>query len=231
MAYGPIRAVRDVDLRVAPGEVVALIGANGAGKSTTLRTIAGLLRPAGGSIRFDDAEVAGARPHRLVRQGLVLVPEGRGILTRLSVLDNLLLGATTRRDRREVAADLERAYARFPTLGERQDQSAGTLSGGEQQMLAIARALMARPRLLMLDEPSLGLAPLVVREIFAAIADLKASGVTILLVEQNARAALEIADRGYVLETGRVAITGPASELLTSDQVVRAYLGELAEAG
>ena len=231
MAYGPIRAVRDVSLEVAPGEVVALIGANGAGKTTTLRTIAGLLRPAGGSIRFAGAAVAGVRPHRLVRQGLVLVPEGRGILTRLTVLDNLLLGATARRDRSEVAADLERAYARFPRLAERRAQSAGTLSGGEQQMLAIARALMARPRLLMLDEPSLGLAPLVVREIFAAIRDLKASGVTILLVEQNARAALEIAERAYVLETGRVALSGPAAELLTSEQVIRAYLGELAEAG
>jgi branched-chain amino acid transport system ATP-binding protein len=230
VAYGPIRAVRGVSLEVAGGEVVALIGANGAGKTTTLRTIAGLLRPTSGAIRYEGVSIAGQRPHRLARRGLVLVPEGRGVLSRLTVLENLLLGAAGRRDRRDVRADLEQVYARFPRLVERQNQLGGTLSGGEQQMLAIGRALMSRPRLLMLDEPSLGLAPLVVRDIFGVVADLKAAGVTILLVEQKARAALEVADRAYVLETGRVALSGPSSELLASERVIRAYLGELVDA-
>jgi branched-chain amino acid transport system ATP-binding protein len=227
--YGSIRAVRGVSLVVNPGEVVALIGPNGAGKTTTLRAIAGLLKPASGELYFDGKEVRGTPPHRLARRGLTLVPEGRGILTRLTVRENLMLGATVRRSGREFHDSLKEVYARFPRLEERYAQNAGSLSGGEQQMLAIGRALMGRPRLLMLDEPSLGLAPLVVREIFAVIAELRRAGTTVLLVEQNARAALGVADRAYVLERGHVAVEGSGEELLAEERMIHAYLGELLE--
>lgn len=227
VSYGPIQAISEIDVTVSTGEVVALIGANGAGKTTLLRTIAGLQQPVGGEIHFDGQEIDGHPPHRLAKKGLNLVPEGRGILTRLSVLENLLLGAMARRNKGEPDQDLEEVYTRFPRLGERRAQNAGSLSGGEQQMLAIGRALMGEPRLLMLDEPSLGLAPLIVREIFAVIAELKEAGTTVLLVEQNARAALKIADRAYVLDQGLVAMEGSAEDLLAEERVVHAYLGDL----
>jgi branched-chain amino acid transport system ATP-binding protein len=217
VAYGPVRAVQGIDLAVREGEVVALLGANGAGKTSTLRTIAGLRRPSGGTIRFAGEEIAGRPPHRLARGGLVLVPEGRGMLPRMSVEENLLLAG--RQD------ELDGAYNRFPLLRERRRQKSGTLSGGEQQMLAIGRALMTRARLLMLDEPSLGLAPLIVREIFGVIGDLHAAGVTVLIVEQNARAALELADRSYLMENGRIVRSGTADELLSERAIVDAYLG------
>jgi len=223
--YGGIQALRDVSLTVNTGEIVTLIGANGAGKSTTLRTISRLINPRSGRIFYDGKEIGSARPDEVVRRGIAQCPEGRRVLTRFSVLENLELGAYTRADRAEIRADIERQFGLFPILGERRNQAAGTLSGGEQQMLAIARAVMSRPRLLLLDEPSLGLAPLIVRDIFAVIRDLHAQGVTILLVEQNAHLALQSADRGYVLEAGRVTIAGPASELANDDRVRRAYLG------
>jgi branched-chain amino acid transport system ATP-binding protein len=217
VSYGPVRAVQGIDLAVQEGEVVALLGANGAGKTSTLRTIAGLQRPRAGTIRFAGQDIAGRPPHRLARSGLVLVPEGRGMLPRLSVEDNLLLAGGQ--------GELERAYARFPLLRDRRRQKAGTLSGGEQQMLAIGRALMTRARLLMLDEPSLGLAPMIVREIFEVIGGLREAGVTILLVEQNARAALELADRSSLMENGRIVRSGTATELLSERAIVDAYLG------
>ena len=204
---------------------MTLIGANGAGKSTTLRSISRIVPIHRGRIAFDARDISGARPSDVVRMGIAQVPEGRRMLARQSVLDNLLLGAYTRSDRAEIQADLERQFARFPRLAERRHQMAGTLSGGEQQMLAIARALMSRPRLLLLDEPSLGLAPLIVRAIFQIIRDLHEAGVTILLVEQNASLALQIADRAYVLEAGRLTISGPAAALLSDERVQRAYLG------
>ncbi|MDQ6602620.1 MAG: ABC transporter ATP-binding protein [Chloroflexota bacterium] len=223
--YGGIQALRDVSLTINAGEIVTLIGANGAGKSTTLRTISRLINPRSGQIFYDGKEISSARPDEVVRRGIAQCPEGRRVLTRFSVLENLELGAYTRADRAEIRADIERQFSLFPILGERRNQPAGTLSGGEQQMLAIARAVMSRPRLLLLDEPSLGLAPLIVRAIFAVIRDLHAQGVTILLVEQNAHLALQSADRGYVLEAGRVTIAGPASALAEDDRVRRAYLG------
>jgi branched-chain amino acid transport system ATP-binding protein len=223
-SYGAIAALRGVSLEVPRGGVVALIGANGAGKSTTLNTISGLLVPRSGSIVFDGREIAGWRADRVAGLGLVQVPEGRQVLAPLTVEENLLLGAYVRRDG-SVRADLDEVYGRFPRLAERRGQPAGLLSGGEQQMLAIGRALMARPRLLMLDEPSLGLAPLIVKEIFRIIAALKQRGATILLVEQNARKALEVSDYAYVLERGRVAGAGPARELAADPRVVEAYLG------
>ena len=223
--YGRVQALEQVSLEVHPGEVVTLIGANGAGKSTTLRSISRIIPIHRGRIAFDARDISGARPSDVVRMGIAQVPEGRRMLARQSVVDNLLLGAYTRADGAEVQADLERKFARFPRLAERRHQMAGTLSGGEQQMLAIARALMSRPRLLLLDEPSLGLAPLIVRAIFQIIRDLHAAGVTILLVEQNASLALQIADRAYVLEAGRLTISGPAAELLRDERVQRAYLG------
>ena len=223
--YGGIQALQDVTLAVYPGEAVTLIGANGAGKSTTLRAISRLLSPRAGQIVYDGRDIGRLRPDEVVRLGIAQCPEGRRVLARQSVLDNLLLGAYTRADRAQVKADIERQFASFPRLAERRAQLAGTLSGGEQQMLAIARALMSRPRLLLLDEPSLGLAPLIVRGIFSIIRELRSTGMTILLVEQNATLALQQADRGYVLEAGRVTISGPAAELLTDERVRQAYLG------
>ncbi len=223
--YGRVQALEQVSLEVHAGEVVTLIGANGAGKSTTLRSISRIIPIHRGRIAFDARDISGARPSDVVRMGIAQVPEGRRMLARQSVVDNLVLGAYTRSDGAEIQADLERQFARFPRLAERRHQMAGTLSGGEQQMLAIARALMSRPRLLLLDEPSLGLAPLIVRAIFQIIRDLHAAGVTILLVEQNASLALQIADRAYVLEAGRLTISGPAAALLSDERVQRAYLG------
>ncbi|MES9996124.1 ATP-binding cassette domain-containing protein [Desulfovibrio aminophilus] len=227
--YGKIHAARRVSLHVKAGEIVALIGGNGAGKTTLLTAVSGLLRPAEGEIALAGESILGLAPERVVRLGLSHVPEGRLVFSPLSVEDNLRLGAYTRRDRegREAAArTLARIYEMFPVLAERRAQAAGTLSGGEQQMLALGRALMAGPRLLLLDEPGMGLAPLVVRDIFRLIVRLRDElGLTVLLVEQNARSALRIADRGYVLETGRIILQGPADELLANKDVQRAYLG------
>jgi branched-chain amino acid transport system ATP-binding protein len=226
LGYGAISAVRDLDLEVSPGELVAVIGANGAGKTTTLNGIAGALPVRAGSILLDGEDITRVPVHQRVGRGMSLVPEGRGIFARLTVAENLDMGAYLRRDPVGVRADLARNYELFPRLAERRSQLAGTLSGGEQQMLAIARALMARPRLLLLDEPSMGLAPLVTRLIFDTIRAIAAERVSILLVEQNARAALELAARAYVLESGEVTLSGPSEGLLTSDAVRRAYLGE-----
>ena len=223
--YGAVKAVREVSLHVDQGEVVTLIGANGAGKSTILRAVSGLARIASGTLRFAGADIAKTRPDAIVRAGLAHCPEGRQVLAKQSIEDNLLLGAYIRNDKDGIARDLENSYAMFPRLRERRRQLAGTLSGGEQQMLAIARALMSSPRLLLLDEPSLGLAPLVVEEIFAILDTLSAQGMTILLVEQNARLALAHSHRGYVLESGQVAATGEAKALLDDDRVLAAYLG------
>jgi branched-chain amino acid transport system ATP-binding protein len=227
--YGKVHAVRRASLHVRPGEVVALIGGNGAGKTTLLATVSGLVRPSGGDILFMDAPITRTAPERIVRAGLSHVPEGRHVFKPMSVEDNLLLGAYCRyslKSRPQVQDDLADVFALFPVLRERRGQAAGTLSGGEQQMLAIGRALMSRPHMLLLDEPSMGLAPQVVRDIFKLIVRLKAErGLTVLLVEQNARAALKIADRGYVLETGRIVLQGPADELLENRDVQRAYLG------
>ena len=226
VSYGGIRAVKGVDLTVEPGELVCLIGANGAGKTTTLRAVTGLVRAAGGRIVYDGAEISGLRVHEIARRGLALVPEGRGVFAQLTIEENLAMGAYARSDAAAVAADMERAYTLFPRLKERRRQTAGTLSGGEQQMLAIARALMGRPKLLLLDEPSMGLAPLMVEKIFEVIRAIAAEGVTLLLVEQNARLALEVSHRGYVLEGGVVAITGEARSLLGDPRIREAYLGE-----
>jgi branched-chain amino acid transport system ATP-binding protein len=226
VSYGAIEALRGVSLEVPAGQVVALIGANGAGKTTTLRAISGMLRPAGGSVRLFGEEVAGLPSHRLVARGMAHAPEGRGIFLNLTVGENLELGAFLRRDRGGIRADLETAFALFPVLAERRGQVGGTLSGGEQQMLAVARALMSRPKLLLLDEPSLGLAPQVVERIFGVLREVNESGVAILLVEQNAHKALQLAHRAYVLETGQVVMTGTGRELLASPEVRKAYLGE-----
>ncbi len=226
VAYGGIKAVRGIDLEVGRGEVVALIGANGAGKSSTLKALSGLLRPSAGRIDYDGAEITGKPAYHLVRRGLAMVPEGRGVFPRLTVAENLAMGAYIHDDRAAVARDFERAYALFPRLAERRAQAAGTLSGGEQQMLAMARALMCRPRLLLLDEPSMGLAPLMVQKIFATVRAVAAEGVTMLLVEQNAKLALETCDRGYVMESGVIVLADNAKTLLSSPQVRQAYLGE-----
>lgn len=225
--YGAIKALHGISLRVNQGEIVTLIGSNGAGKSTTLRTISGLLRPASGDILFEGASIRATPPHEIVRLGLVQSPEGRGVFPNMTVDENLQLGAFVRpaSERGAIAADRERALGLFPRLRERLKQSAGTLSGGEQQMLAMARALIAKPRLLLLDEPSLGLAPQIVQTIFKIIRDINASGTTILLVEQNANMALRVAHRAYVLEVGRITMEGAASELAQSDEVRKAYLG------
>jgi branched-chain amino acid transport system ATP-binding protein len=224
--YGAIHALRDVSLVVRPGEVVTLIGANGAGKSTTLRAITGLLTPKSGRIAFDGADVTGCAPHKLVARGVSMAPEGRGVFANLTVLENLEMGAYRTKEKAVIARDLERGFTLFPRLKERAKQRAGTLSGGEQQMLAIARALMSHPKLLLLDEPSLGLAPIVCHTIFSTIDEIKAEGTTVLLVEQNANAALKHSDRGYVLETGQVILQGSAADIATNPRVREAYLGE-----
>lgn len=225
VAYGAVQALKGLSLHVGKGEVITLIGGNGAGKSTLIRTIAGLVRPQSGSVMFEGQSIAGMRPHRAVALGIGHSPEGRLVFGDQSVRDNLALGAFSRDDSAQIVADIEKAFRMFPRLKERQDQMAGTLSGGEQQMLAIARALMCRPKLLLLDEPSLGLAPLIVREVFAVIRALKAEGMTILLVEQMANLALGVADRAYVLETGRITLEGTGAELLKDPRVRAAYLG------
>ena len=227
VGYGGIRAVKGIDLEVDEGELVCLIGANGAGKSTTLRAICGLLAPRAGSARYAGTDTASVPVHELPRKGLVMVPEGRGIFPQLTVEENLFMGAFAREDA-GVAQDLERQYQSFPRLKERRAQTAGTLSGGEQQMLAIGRALMARPRLLLLDEPSMGLAPRLVAKIFEIVREIAGQGVTILLVEQNARLALEVASRGYVMESGSIALAGEAKHLRSDRKVREAYLGESA---
>jgi branched-chain amino acid transport system ATP-binding protein len=221
--YGAIEAVKGIDLALPDGRITTLLGANGAGKSTTLLALSGLLRASAGSILFDGVELRNLAPHRIVEVGLIQVPEGREILTTLSVRDNLLLGAYRRRDR--IDGDLEEVLALFPRLRDRLDGSAGNLSGGEQQMLAIARALMSRPRLLLLDEPSMGLGPILVREIFVTLRALKARGLTILLVEQNARLALQVADFAYVMENGNIALQGSSGDVLDDPKVIEAYLG------
>jgi len=223
--YGGIRAVRGIDLSVGAGELVCLIGGNGAGKTSTLKAISGLLPLAAGSLHYDGAEIGALPVHERPRRGLVMVPEGRGIFAQLTVAENLAMGAYTRRDR-GIQADLEHQYETFPRLAERRAQVAGTLSGGEQQMLAMARALMTRPRLLLLDEPSMGLAPLMVMRIFEVVRAIAKQGVTILLVEQNARLALEVAARGYVMESGAITLAGDAQSLLGDARVREAYLGE-----
>lgn len=225
VSYGAIRALHGIDVVVDEGTIVTLIGANGAGKSTTLRAVSGMIRAEGGSIEFDGKPVLGTPPHRLLRQGMAHVPEGRGIFGNLTVDENLALGAFVRSDRAAIRDDRDKALGLFPRLKERLTQSAGTLSGGEQQMLAIARGLMSRPRLLLLDEPSLGLAPQFVQTIFKIIREINAQGTTILLIEQNAHMALQVAHTAYVLETGAVATYGPASELAKSDEIRRRYLG------
>jgi branched-chain amino acid transport system ATP-binding protein len=226
VTYGGIKAVKGIDLDVGRGELVALIGANGAGKSSTLKALSGLLKPSAGRIDYDDAEVTGKPAYHLVRRGLAMVPEGRGVFPRLTVAENLAMGAYIHDDKAAVARDFERAYALFPRLAERRAQPAGTLSGGEQQMLAMARALMCRPRLLLLDEPSMGLAPLMVQKIFETVRTVAAEGVTMLLVEQNAKLALETCNRGYVMESGVIVLADNAKTLLSSPQVRQAYLGE-----
>jgi branched-chain amino acid transport system ATP-binding protein len=223
--YGGVQALQDVSLSVYPGEVVTLIGSNGAGKSTTLRSISRLIKPRSGRIFFNGRDITRSRADEVVRLGIAQCPEGRRVLSRLSVYDNLLLGAYVRKDQRSVPADIDKQFEIFPRLAERRSKLAGTLSGGEQQMLAIARAVMSKPRLLLLDEPSLGLAPLVVREIFRIIQELHKEGVTILLVEQNATLALQNADRGYVIEAGNITIAGRAADLLNDAGVRKAYLG------
>ena len=225
VSYGGIHALKGIDIHVAQGELVALIGSNGAGKTTTLKTLAGLLTPADGQIHYDGKSLKNIVAHQRAAMGIALVPEGRGVFARMTVAENLLMGAYSRNAKNEIATDLARMYELFPRLGERKDQLAGTLSGGEQQMVAMARALMSRPRLLMLDEPSMGLAPLMVQKIFETIRDVAALGMSILLVEQNAKLALEVAQRGYVMESGTITLSGAAGELLGSDAVQRAYLG------
>lgn len=223
--YGAIHAIKGISLSVEEGEIVTLIGANGAGKSTTLRTISGLLKPKTGEINFLGKNIAGVPAHKIVREGISQVPEGRRIFAEMTVQENLELGAFTRSDKDEIQNDFKMVFGRFPRLEERKSQLAGTLSGGEQQMLAMGRALMSRPKLLLLDEPSMGLAPLLIREIFNIIADINKTGTTVLLVEQNANMALSIANRAYVLETGRITISGDAKELAASEDIRKAYLG------
>ena len=223
--YGAIHAIKGISLEVNEGEIVTLIGANGAGKSTTLRTISGLLKPKIGTINFLGNDIAGMAAHKIVREGISQVPEGRRIFAEMTVQENLELGAFIREDKSEIEKDLKMVFGRFPRLEERKLQLAGTLSGGEQQMLAMGRALMSRPKLLLLDEPSMGLAPLLIREIFSIIVDINKAGTTVLLVEQNANMALSIANRAYVLETGRITISGDAKELAASEDIRKAYLG------
>lgn len=223
--YGAIHAIKGISIEVPKGEIVTLVGSNGAGKSTTLRTISGLMKPKNGTILFEDKNIVGVPAHKIVGMGLCQVPEGRHVFANMSVMENLELGAYLRNDKDGIARDLEDVFKKFPRLLERKDQISGTLSGGEQQMLAMGRALMSRPILLLLDEPSMGLAPLLVKEIFNIIKEINESGTTVLLVEQNANMALSIADKAYVLETGRIALAGTAQELASSEAVRKAYLG------
>ncbi|QES50650.1 ABC transporter ATP-binding protein [Streptomyces venezuelae] len=226
VAYGKIEAVKGISFKVEAGQVVTLIGTNGAGKTTTLRTLSGLIKPKGGQIKFNGRSLKKVPAHQIVSLGLAHSPEGRHIFPRMTIEDNLLLGAFLRKDKDGINRDVQRAYDLFPILGERRKQAAGTLSGGEQQMLAMGRALMSQPKLLMLDEPSMGLSPLMMQKIMATISELKASGTTILLVEQNAQAALSLADQGHVMEIGKVVLSGPGRDLLTNEDVRKAYLGE-----
>ena len=226
VAYGGIQAVKGVDFEVKEGELVTLIGSNGAGKTTTMKAITGTLAAADGDIEYLGKSIKGKGSWDLVREGLAMVPEGRGVFTRMTITENLQMGAYIRNDKSEIAADIEMVFGIFPRLKERKDQLAGTMSGGEQQMLAMGRALMSRPRVLLLDEPSMGLSPIMVDKIFEVVRDVSARGVTILLVEQNASRALGIADRGYVMESGTVTMNGPAKELLNDPRVRAAYLGE-----
>lgn len=226
VSYGMINAIKGVSFEVNEGEVVSLIGANGAGKTTILHTITGLLKPKSGSVMFEGKELTTTPAHEIVKLGMAHVPEGRRVFADLSVYDNLMLGAYTRKDKNEIAKTLETVYERFPRLEERKKQIAGTLSGGEQQMLAMGRALMSKPRIILMDEPSMGLSPLFVNEVFDIIKKISASGTTVLLVEQNAKKALSISDRAYVLETGKIALTGKASDLINDDKIKKAYLGE-----
>lgn len=223
--YGAIHALKGISLEINEGEIVTLIGANGAGKSTTLRTISGLLKPKTGTIEFEGKNIAGMPAQNIVKAGISQVPEGRRVFAEMTVMENLELGAFIRKDKAGIAKDLKMVFEHFPRLEERVNQQAGTLSGGEQQMLAMGRALMSRPRLLLLDEPSMGLAPLLIREIFSIIQDINKVGTTVLLVEQNANMALSIANRAYVLETGRITLSGDAKELAASEEVRKAYLG------
>ena len=223
--YGAIHAIKGISIEVPKGEIVTLVGSNGAGKSTTLRTISGLMKPKNGTILFEDKNIVGVPAHKIVGMGLCQVPEGRHVVAKMSVMETLVVGADLRSDKDGIARDLEDVFKKFPRLLERKDQISGTLSGGEQQMLAMGRALMSRPRLLLLDEPSMGLAPLLVKEIFNIIKEINESGTTVLLVEQNANMALSIADKAYVLETGRIALAGTAQELASSEAVRKAYLG------
>lgn len=225
VSYGAIQALRQVSLQVMPGELVALIGANGAGKSTLLKSVAGLLTPASGSVQFAGQAIHNQPAHAMVSRGLALVPEGRGIFTAMSVQENLLMGAYHRNDKAAIQHDMQHAFSLFPRLAERRQQAAGTLSGGEQQMVAIARALMSKPRLLLLDEPSMGLAPLLVKKIFEVLKAINQEGVSILLVEQNAHAALGLADRGYVMEHGEISLSDSGDALLHNPAVLEAYLG------
>lgn len=226
VAYGKIEAVKGISFSVEAGQVVTLIGTNGAGKTTTLRTLSGLLKPAGGRIVFDGKPLSDVPAHKIVALGLAHSPEGRHIFPRLTIAENLLLGAYLRSDKAGIEQDVQRAYDLFPILGERRKQSAGTLSGGEQQMLAMGRALMSRPKLLMLDEPSMGLSPIMMQKIMETIVELRSSGTTILLVEQNAQAALSLADQGHVMEIGKIVLSGTGSDLLHDESVRKAYLGE-----
>ncbi len=226
VAYGGIQAVRSITFHVNQGEMVALIGANGAGKTSTLKALARLLNAAGGSVRYCGKEISKLPPHDLIAEGIALVPEGRGVFPRMSILENLQMGAYRRSDKVEIAADVDHVYSLFPRLKERAQQLAGTLSGGEQQMLAIGRALMSRPKLLLLDEPSMGLAPLMVNKIFEVVCTVAAEGMTVLLVEQNAKLALEVSQRGYVMESGEITLTDDSAQLLSNPKVREAYLGE-----
>ncbi|MDQ5880997.1 MAG: branched-chain amino acid transport system ATP-binding protein, partial [Pseudomonadota bacterium] len=226
VAYGGIQAVRGITFHINPGEMVALIGANGAGKTSTLRALSRMLDAAGGSIRYQGKEINKLPPHHLVREGIALVPEGRGVFPRLTITENLSMGAFTRNDKAVIESDLEHVFGLFPRLKEREKQLAGTLSGGEQQMLAIGRALMSRPKLLLLDEPSMGLAPIMVQKIFEVIRTVASEGMTILLIEQNAKLALETSQRGYVMESGEITLTDDAAALLHNPKVREAYLGE-----
>jgi branched-chain amino acid transport system ATP-binding protein len=226
VAYGKIEAVKGISFTVETGQIVCLVGTNGAGKTTTLRTLSGLIKPRGGSITFDGQPLGTVPAHKIVSLGLAHSPEGRHIFPRLTIAENLQLGAFLRKDKEGIEKDVQRAYELFPILGERRKQAAGTLSGGEQQMLAMGRALMSRPKLLMLDEPSMGLSPLMMHKIMSTIAELKAQGMTILLVEQNAQAALSLADQAHVMEIGKIVLSGTGQELLHNEEVRKAYLGE-----